>query len=410
MSSAGRPDMTNPSGARVGPARLRGPGARTTALAALVAGLLGLPTGAASAAGRQLLVVAPGYWRAGDAGKFSFEVYDLTDGGKRIHRAAPGKVGEIRGLCFSPATQRLYVSGHEGMLCYSWPDRKLLWRRPVEGPKANQNDAITVTVDGARLYTIRHFGKGLNVYDANDGRLLRVIHGDEKHSWGRFSQVTHDGKRLFAGKCDGGGGEVFIIDTADDKMVGRFKPVIEPIRFALSPDGRWFVQATGVKRSLAICSAADGKLLHELPVPDWEGAVREANKRKAGIAWMALSPDGRQAWACDPVNACLHRFDLAADPPRYAGRVEVEKGAEGLMFSVDGRLLVTGSGAVLDPRDGGKLGQLADEAGKPCPASNSMMALETDAQTGRVLRTNQQCAPAWPAAAKRSPPTASTAR
>lgn len=343
-------------------------------------------------AARQLLIVAPGYWRAGDARKFSFEVYDLDDGFKRVHRAAPGDVGEIRGICASPATQRLYVSGHQGLLCYSWPDKKLLWRRPVEGGKKNQNDAVTVTVDGARLYTIRHFGRGLNVYDAGDGKLLRVIHENEKHAWGRFSQVAHDGKRLFAGKCDGGGGEVFIIDPADDKMIGRFKPVWEPVRFALTPDGRQFVYATGRKRSLAVNDAANGKLLHEIAVPAWEGMVTEG----ASVGWMALSPDGKQAWACDSKNACLHRFDLAADPPRHAGRIEVEKGTEGLMFSVDGRFLVTGKGAVLSPADGKATGRLCDENGKPCPASNSMMALEADAKTGRILRTNQQCAPSWP--------------
>jgi hypothetical protein len=358
--------------------------------------LLLLAGSAAAAETRQLLIVAPGYWRAGDAGKFSFEVYDLDAGGKRIHRGEPGKVGEVRGVCFSPATQRLYVSGHEGLLCYSWPDQKLLWRKPIAGAKSEQNDAVTVTVDGARLYTIRHFGRGLNVYDAGDGKLLRIIHDNEKHTWGRFSQVTHDGKRLFAGKCDGGGGEVFIISTADDAMIGRFKPVIEPIRFALTPDGKRFVYATGVKRSLAINNAGDGKLLHEIPVPDWEGVVKEENRRKAVIAWMALSPDGKQAWACDPMNACLHRFELAADPPRYVGRVEAEKGAEGLMFSVDGRFLATGSGTVLNAQDGKLTGHLCDEAGKPCPASNSTMALEADAGTGRILRTNQQCAPNWP--------------
>lgn len=341
---------------------------------------------------RQLLVVAPGYWRAGDAAKFSFEVYDLDAGFKRVHRADPGKVGEIRGVCASPATQRLYVSGHEGLLCYDWPKRKLLWRVPVEGEKKNQNDAITVTADGARLYTIRHFGRGLNVYDAADGKRLRVIHEEEKAAWGRFSQVSHDGARLYAGKCDGGGGEVFIIDTADDKMIGRFKPVIEPIRFALTPDGKRFVYATGMKRSLAVNAAADGKLLHEIPVPAWEGAVAE----KASVQWMALSPDGAQAWACDPKNPALHRFDLSTDPPRYAGRVEAEPGTEGLMFSADGRFLVTGKGAVLAPTDGKPLGRLQDEQGKPCPGSNSMMALEVDAKTERLARTNQQCAPAWP--------------
>jgi hypothetical protein len=155
-----------------------GDGSSRLGVAILVAAALAatslLAAGATeSPATRQLLIVSPGYWRAGDAAKFSFEVCDLGEGGKRIHLADPGKVGEIRGMCLSPATQRLYVSGHEGLLCYDWPGRKLLWRVLVEGAKANQNDAITVNVDGARLYTIRHFGRGLNVYDANDGKRLR---------------------------------------------------------------------------------------------------------------------------------------------------------------------------------------------------------------------------------------------
>jgi hypothetical protein len=68
------------------------------------------------------------------------------------------------------------------------------------------------------------------------------------------------------------------------------------------------------------------------------------------------------------------------------------------MFSADGRFLVTGKGAVLAPADGKPLGRLQDEQGKPCPGSNSMMALEVDAKTERLVRTNQQCAPAWPGA------------
>ena len=356
-------------------------------------GVTSLSATEASKPRRQLLVVAPGYWRAGDAGKFSFEVYDLDAGGKRVHQAEPGKVGEIRGICFSPATQRLYVSGHEGMLCYSWPDKKLLWHKPVEGRKPDQNDAIAITVDGARIYTVRHFGKGLNVYHAATGERLRVIH-ERDVSGGRFSQVTHDGARLFVSTKD-----ILILDTASEAVLGRFKPVMEPVRFAFSPDGQRFIYATRentagavTRRSVIVQDAADGRLLHEIPVPAWQGMASEG----ARLEWLALSPDGAQAWVCDYKNPCLHRFDLAADPPRYAGRCEAPKGTVGLMYSVDGRFLVDGSGAVRDPADGAIVGRLSDGNGKPCAASNNMLALEADTTTGRVLRTNQQCAPVWP--------------
>mgnify|MGYP000583810433 CR=1 FL=1 len=337
---------------------------------------------------RQLLVVAPGYWKAGEAKSYTFDVFDLDAGGKRIHHAAPAQVGEIRGLAFSPATQRLYVAGHEGLLCYDWMTREQVWIKPVEGPKTEQNDAIAITLDGSRIYTIRHFAKGMNVYDAATGDRLRVIHEDRMPMWGRFSQVSHDGRRLFASN-----GAIFMLDVTrpdQEPILGQFKPVAEPVRFALTPDGHRFIYATGAKRSLAIHDAADGRLLHEVAIPAWDGMVTE----KASLQWLALNPDGRQAWACDPANACLHRFDLSTEPPSHLGRVAVEKGTEGLMFSVDGRFLITGAGAMLDPATGTPTGQLCDESGKPLTASNNLLALE--AAGARGVRTNQQCAPVWP--------------
>jgi len=241
----------------------------------------------------------------------------------------------------------------------------------------------------------------MNVYDAVTGDRLRVIHADQIKQWGRFSQVSHDGKRLYASS-----GDIITMDPADERTLGRFRPLAEPVRFALTPDGARFLYATGVKRSLAIHDAASGKLLHEIAVPDWEGVVKEASKQKASVGWMALSPDGGQAWACDHVNQCLHRFDLAAEPPAYAGRVAATAGTkdeQGLMYSVDGRKLVTGAGAILDPASGQVLGQLSDETGKPAKASNSMLALAVDAASGRILRTNQQCAPNWPATSAATP-------
>jgi len=347
----------------------------------------------AAAAGRQYLVVSSAYWGK-TYSRFTYDVFDLDDGGKRIHRAKPADVGEIRGMAFSPATQRLYVAGHQGLLCYAWPDFTMVWRKPVEGEngkirRQEQNDAIAVTVDGARIYTVRHFGKGMNVYDAATGERLRVIHEAEMPMWGRFSQVTHDGKRLFASN-----GNIFIIDTATDAILTRFKPVSEPVRFMLSADGKRFVYATGRKRTVAIHATEDGKLLHEVAVPDWEGMPPVTPKARPSLKWLALSPDGSRAWACDPAYSCFHHFDLAADPPAYGGRVGAAKHSDGLMFSVDGRFLVTGSGAILAPSDGTSLGHLVDEGGKRCEASNSMLALEADA-TGRIVRTNQQCAPAW---------------
>jgi sugar lactone lactonase YvrE len=356
------------------------------------AALLPARAGEAVTATRQLLVVSAGYWRGRDARRFTFDVYDLDAGGKHIHRAEPGDVGEIRGMCCTPSTQRLYVAGHEGLLCYGWPGYQLVWRRPVEGDKREQNDAIAITRDGARIFTVRHFSKGMNVYDAASGERLRVIHEDQMPMWGRFSQVTHDGQRLFASN-----GDIFIINPLSEAIVGRFKPLSEPVRFALTPDGKRFLYATGGKRSLAIHDTAQGKLLHEIAVPAWEGAITQ---KQASVHWMALHPDGRQAWACDHINQALHRFDLAADPPHYAGRIDApgtgRKDDQGLMYSVDGRFLVTGSGAILDSDKGTIVGHLSDENGQPCRASNSMLALEVDRASGRMLQTNQQCAPKWP--------------
>jgi hypothetical protein len=106
------------------------------------------------------------------------------------------------------------------------------------------------------------------------------------------------------------------------------------------------------------------------------------------------------------VNQSLQRFDVAAEPPAYAGRVASAAGTkdeQGLMYGVDGRKLVSGAGAVLNPPDGKVTSQLTDEAGKAAKASNSMLALEVDAASGRILRANQQCAPNWPATSAATP-------
>ena len=117
--------------------------------------------------------------------------------------------------------------------------------------------------------------------------------------------------------------------------------------------------------------------------------------RRRRSAWLALLMLPAAGTACPRAHAGGPR--RAA--PVYAGRapapVKSGKDDQGLMYSVDGRFLVTGSGAVLAPADGKVLGQLTDEQGKPCKARNSMMAFQVDAKTGRILRTNQQCAPAW---------------
>jgi len=343
----------------------------------------------------QYLVVSSAYWGK-TYSRFTYDVFDLDDGGKRIHRAKPADVGEIRGMAFSPATQRLYVAGHQGLLCYAWPDFTLVWRKPVEREngkirRQEQNDAIGITADGARIYTVRHFGDGMNVYAAATGDRLRVIHEDVMPNGGRFSQVTHDGARLYTFSHK----KIFIIDLTNDAILGSFKYVAPPVRFMLSADGKRLVYATGRKRTVAIHATEDGKLLHEVAVPDWEGMTPVTPKVRPSLNWLALSPDGSRAWACDSAYSCFHHFDLAADPPAYGGRVGAAKRSDGLMFSVDGRFLVTGSGAILAPSDGTQLGHLVDENGKPCKASNSMLALEADA-SGRIVRTNQQCAPSWP--------------
>jgi hypothetical protein len=361
----------------------------------VIAVLQGAEPSSTPAGNRQFLVVASSYWSK-TYKTFTFDIFDLDAGGKRVKRVGPTQVGEIRGLACDPVAGRLYLAGHEGLLCYTWPDGQQVWRRPVEGPIGEQLDSIALTRDGARLYSIHHFGfkgaRGMSVFEAASGERLRIILNDTLRG-GRFSQISHDGTRLYTS----GGRQQFIIDPTTETLIASFKPVEEPVRFMLTPDGRRFVYATGPKRSVAIHDA-DGKLQHEIAVPDWEGMPTTGPKDRACLMWLALAPDGRQAWACDVDHGALHRFDLAADPPVYAGRADLPgkgKAGEGLLYSADGRLLVTGSGAILDAADGHPVGQLTDEQGRPAAGSNNLLALETDAAGTRILRTNQQGAPAW---------------
>jgi hypothetical protein len=348
----------------------------------------------AAGASRQLMLTTP-QW--GGSAKFSYEVYDLDGDFVRTHRVAAQGIGEIVGIAVFPETQRLYISGQKGLLCYDCPTHRLLWRVPVEGGQADWNDALTLSADGKLLYTFRHWSKGLTVYRAEDGARQRVILADDTGVWGKYAQVSHDGQDLHVlGK------DVLIVDVQTEAVRARFTPAGRPAHFMLSPDGCRYVYATGARRSLAANDAKTGALVYEIATPSDKEPVEA---QKAPLTGFALSPTGLAAWASDAANGVLHRFDLAAQPPRHTHRVAVDpppgpKSTQ-LMFSVDGRFLITGAGAVVSPADGKPLGRLRDEDGNPREAAN-MVTLEIDAGTRRILRASQPCAPLWPGKAVRN--------
>ncbi|MCX7817661.1 MAG: cell surface protein [Kiritimatiellae bacterium] len=213
--------------------------------------------------------------------------------------AAAGPVSPLA-IAVSPDGSNVWVAGATGR-CVAHVDLvagqvRAVWPLPAEPA------ALVVSKDGARLWVAGGTGTGqVWVVETADGRLL--------HDWPAGHSpvalaIAPDGAQLYV--CDRFGGVVRAIQTSDGTQIGQVSMPREPIACALTPDGSRLVvvnhlpavpaTAEVVALDVVILSAADLKVL---------ATVRLPNGCSVGRG-VALSPDGRFAY----VTSILGRFTL----------------------------------------------------------------------------------------------------
>ena len=340
---------------------------------------------AASAAlpdGRYLYVVCPGirdYLEFGGAGIL---VYDIDHGHKLVKRiqtlaSREPKPDNIKGVCASAATQRLYFTTRSKLYCLDLVSEDTLW----ETTPPSGTDRMSLTPDGKILYVPSFEKDTWNVIDAQTGSLVTSI---ETKSGAHNTVVSRDGSRMYLGGLKSP--LLFVADTKTHEIVQRVGPFAGAIRpFTVDSTSSKAYICVNDCLGFEIGDLKTGKLLHRVEV---QGVSRGPVKRHSCPSHgIGLTPDEKEVWVVDAFNQLVHVFDNTAQPPKQKESIKLREQPGWITFSLDGKLAYPSTGEVIDTSTKKILTVLADEKGGEV---HSEKMVEIQWQGGRPIATGDQ--------------------
>ena len=359
---------------------------------ALLAGLLLLAfAGGLTAAdnapahGRYLYVAAPGIRNYLEYGGHGVLVYDVDAGYKLVRRipsaglAPDGQPSNVKGICASAATGRLYVSTIHSLQCYDLRTDRILWEKTYEAGC----DRLSITPDGKIIYLPSFEQDHWLVVDALGGEVIRKI---VLRSRAHNTIIGADGREAYLAGLSSPFLAVADVQThLLKRAVGPFGGSVRP--FTINGSGtRVYANVNGLL-GFEIGDLQTGRVLQRVEVTGFaQGPVKRHGCPSHGIA---LSPDERELWLADGANARLHVFDLSGGMVRQRETIPLRDQPGWITFSLDGRRVYPSTGEVIDAATRRIIATLADEQGRPV---QSEKLLEIEFEDGRPVSAGNQFA------------------
>ena len=308
---------------------------------------------------RYLYVVTPGirdYLEFGGAGILVFDIDNNHKFVKRIQTSASKleKPRNIKGVCASAITNRLYFTTPEKLYCIDLATEETLWEvAPDKGC-----DRMSISPDGKILYVPSFEKETWNVIDAMTGQTITVI---ETKNGAHNTVVSLDGTRMYMGGLKSP--NLFVADTSQHKLVGQ----VGPFGGAIRP-----FTVNGFKTRAYICvndllgfevgDLLTGKKLHRVEVTGFKpGPVKRHGCPSHGIG---LTPDEREIWVVDAANQHVHIFDNTVSPPKQLQSIPLREQPGWITFSRDGDFAYPSTGEVIDVKSKKIVQKLSDEQGR----------------------------------------------
>jgi enamine deaminase RidA (YjgF/YER057c/UK114 family)/DNA-binding beta-propeller fold protein YncE len=308
---------------------------------------------------RYLYVVTPGirdYLEFGGAGILVFDIDDDHKFVKRIQTSASKleKPRNIKGVCASAITNRLYFTTPEKLYCVDLATEETLWEvAPDKGC-----DRMSISPDGKILYVPSFEKETWNVIDAMTGKTITVI---ETNNGAHNTVVSLDGARMYMGGLKSP--KLFVADTNQHKLVRE----VGPFGGAIRP-----FTVNGFKTRAFICvndllgfeigDLTTGKKLHRVEVAGFKpGPVKRHGCPSHGVG---LTPDEREIWVVDAANQHVHIFDNTVSPPRQLQSIPLREQPGWITFSRDGIFAYPSTGEVIDTKSKKIVQKLSDEQGR----------------------------------------------
>lgn len=340
---------------------------------------------AAPQEGRFLYVATPGIRDYLEYGGHGILVYDIDHGHRLVRRIAStgvdekGKPINVKGICASAATGRLYVSTLRTLMCFDLLTDKLLWEKTYEGGC----DRMSITPDGKTIFLPSFENAHWHIIDAADGRVLAKI---TPNSRAHNTIISPDGSEAYLAGLGSPLLSVAAVTTNNvSRTVGPFSAAIRPFTI----NGRMTRVYVNVNNLLGfeIGDLQTGKLLQRIEVTGFEkGEVKRHGCPSHGIA---LTLDEKELWLADGHNSRLHIFDLTGDKPKQIESIPVRDQPGWITFGIDGRFVYPSTGEVIDARTRKTVTTLQDENGAPV---QSEKLVEIDFKAGRPVAAGNQFA------------------
>jgi DNA-binding beta-propeller fold protein YncE len=354
----------------------------TLVVCALCFGALRAMLAAEPAVQRLLYVTAPGIrndLQYGGAGILVFNIDGNHSFVKRIETSASRqpKPENIKGVCASAATGRLYFTTLTQLYCIDLASDKELWAKALPGGC----DRLSITPDGKRLFVPSLEGPHWNVVDGQSGDVVAKI---ETKSGSHNTVASPDGTRIY---CAGLKSPLLtVVDPAKNEIVGTVGPFSAEIRpFTVNGEKTRCYVTVNRLLGFEIGDLTTGKFLERVEV---KGNVTGKPARHGTPSHgVGLTPDEREIWVCDSVGRSIHVLDNSGAHPREVAAVALRDEPGWVTFSVDGRYAYPSTGDVIDTASRKVIAQLQDEQGRPV---ESEKLLEIDFRAGKVLQTGDQ--------------------
>jgi hypothetical protein len=308
---------------------------------------------------RYLYVVSPGIRNYLEFGGAGILVFDIDAGHKFVRRIETPASREmspdnIKGVCASAATGRLYFTTRSKLFCLDLLTDKTLWE--IEPPSGT--DRMSITPDGKLLYVPSFEKDTWNVIDAESGKwLAEVVTKSGAHN----TVVSRDGRRMYLGGLKSP--LLYVADTSSHQVVQEVGPFSGAIRpFTTNGKGTRAYLCVNDCLGFEIGDLTNGKKLHRVEVQGFErGMVKRHGCPSHGIG---LTPDEREVWVVDAANQRVHVFNNTVEPPKQNESIAVREQPGWITFSLDGKLAYPSTGEVIDTATKKIIATLADEQGR----------------------------------------------
>lgn len=331
-----------------------------------------------------LYVAEPGIRNDMQYGGHGLLVFDIDNGHKFVKRipTSGGVDGKgvplnVKGICASAATGRIYISSLKTMECIDLKTEKSLWEKSYAGGC----DRMSITPDGKTIFLPSLESDFWNVVDAESGEVIAKI---TPKSGSHNTVVSPDGRWAFLA-----GLKSKVMTVADAKTykatgtIGEFGGNVRP--FTTNGKGSLVFACVNDLLGFEIGDVASGKVIHGVAVEGFKaGPVKRHGCPSHGIA---MTPDEKEIWLSDGFNKQIHIFDATVMPPKQIAHIALKDEPGWITIGIDGHYVYPSTGEVIDLKSRKVLTSLKDETGAEVQSEKLM---EVDWIGDNVSRAGDQ--------------------